>query len=44
MDLDNELGTQMVRRRHQLHQFSETGFNGLSIKPVPVHESGSTPV
>lgn len=27
MYVDNELGTQMVRWRHQLHQFPETGFN-----------------
>ncbi|MEC5163134.1 MULTISPECIES: M20 aminoacylase family protein [unclassified Janthinobacterium] len=27
MYIDNELGTQMVRWRHQLHQFPETGFN-----------------
>ncbi len=27
MYVDKELGTQMVRWRHQLHQFPETGFN-----------------
>lgn len=27
MSVDNELGTQMVRWRHQLHRFPETGFN-----------------
>jgi amidohydrolase len=27
MAVDNELGTQMVRWRHALHQFPETGFN-----------------
>lgn len=27
MYVDNELGTQMVGWRHQLHQFPETGFN-----------------
>lgn len=27
MYVDNELGTQMVRWRHQLHQFPETGFD-----------------
>lgn len=27
MYVDNQLGTQMVRWRHQLHQFPETGFN-----------------
>ena len=27
MYVDNELGTQMVQWRHQLHQFPETGFN-----------------